>query len=117
MADNQTRSRCIEVLEYARGLAKDQLDLTDCPHHGYYAAGSGVCRECSEQYECEWLFRTDQSADLHHKPDDALISAVEFAVHYIGGFTVAANHTSSTCQCGNCTWLREAQGVLDGAQD
>jgi len=56
-------------------------------------------------------------ANLQQKPDKTLFNALEFAVHYIGGLTVAADHNTGTCACESCTWLRDAEGILYGVKE
>ncbi len=116
MIDQSARSRCIESLGYVRYLVEGRLDSGECPQHGHYSPLSGVCQQCSEQYECEWLFKTDPMADFEHKSDAALAKALEFAVHYISGQTTAVGHDQAECQCESCVWLRKNELELKRMQ-
>jgi len=107
------RRRIIEVLAYPRQVAKANIDLSSCPHSGFFKAMDSRCEQCSKSYECDWLNSTDAFNDLGAKPMEFLYRALTFGIDYVDGQTAHQYHDGETCECDSCNWIRNARGLID----
>jgi hypothetical protein len=105
------RQRLISLLAYPRQLIRDQLELEDCRHSGQYDPGDPACIECTDEAECRWLYSNDEFAALDHKPWNALLDALEYALGFVGGYSTRNTHDQQRCGCDACSWLREAEAL------
>ena len=100
----------IELLSYPRYLILSEIDIVECPHHGYYDNTDSGCKQCELGDECQWLFDNEAFIALTRRSVEDLINALDFAVNYTA-FQVD-NHNARACVCESCDWLREARRFL-----
>jgi len=106
------REKVIRMLDYARTLARGNMELQNCPHAGNYAGEDQRCRECDYGFECDWLLAHDLDVVLQTKTLDELAEALNFALSYVDAqVTRWGGHPRRRCRCEACRWLRDATAV------
>lgn len=110
------RQSLIEALAYPRELVRNNMELDECPHSGFYDHEDGRCLTCSQQPDCEWLYNTEEFAALGQKPTNEILAALEIASDYVAAQTTYWEHDSWRCGCTSCTWLRDTLRLLDQAR-
>ncbi len=106
------RRNIIDVLVYPRQVAKANVDLTNCPHSGFFKVLDKKCEQCSKSYECEWLNSTDEFNDLAAKPMEFLYRALTFGIDYVDAQVADQDHDADICECESCEWIRNARRLL-----
>jgi hypothetical protein len=105
------RRKILNVLAYPRLVAKANVDLSVCPHSGFFKVMDSRCQDCSKSYECDWLNSTDEFNDLERKPMEFLYRALSFGIDYVDAQTAKQDHDVQNCKCDSCEWVRDARGV------
>ena len=105
------RRKILDALAYPRQVAKANIDLSTCPHSGFFKTLDNRCSACSKTYECDWLNSTDSFSDLAARPMEFLYRALTFGIDYVDAQTNKQNHDAENCQCDSCEWLRNAREV------
>jgi hypothetical protein len=105
------RRSILETLAYPRRIAKANVDLSTCPHSGLFKALDTRCRQCGQNYECDWLNSTDRFNDLAGKPLEFLYRALTFGIDYVDATEELADHGEGTCECNSCEWVRHARAL------
>ncbi|MEJ2643889.1 MAG: hypothetical protein P8180_02975 [Gammaproteobacteria bacterium] len=112
--------KVVNLLDFPRYQVREYLDLSGCPHSGYYDGHDPRCRNCEFGMECQWLNRNDEIATLKQQRLEELDNALDLAICYVESRATGWGHDTRTCHCDSCEWLREArrtrnqvQGVLD----
>lgn len=103
------RRRILEALDYPRQVAMANVDLSACPHSGFFKSMDTTCSRCAKNYECDWLNSTDEFSDLAGKPMEFLYRALTFGIDYVDACNSVENHETNSCECDTCDWLREAR--------
>ena len=103
------KRRILDSLSYPRQIAMADVDLSACPHSGFFKANDAGCQQCAKNYECDWLNSTDEFNDLAAKPMEFLYHALTFGIDYVDARNVLANHHEKDCDCDNCDWLQDAR--------
>ncbi len=101
-----TRARLVSLLAYPIALARDQCELHDCQHAGFYDGEDRRCAGCGVGLECEWLMSTI-APEARSRAE--LAEALEFAVCYVDAYLVRRAHRRHGCTCPACRWLEEAR--------
>lgn len=104
----KVRRRILQVLDYPRQVAMADVDLSACPHSGFFKAMDARCELCTKHYECDWLNSTDEFNDLATKPMEFLYRALTFGIDYVDARNVLAD-THEDCECDSCLWLQGAR--------
>ncbi|MFQ5982338.1 MAG: hypothetical protein ACE5KS_03075 [Woeseiaceae bacterium] len=105
------RRQILGVLAYPRQVAMANVDLSVCPHSGFYNSMDPRCIQCAKNYECEWLNSTDEFNDLAEKPMEFLYRALAFGIDYVDAHSVRARHDIESCDCDSCEWVRDARDL------
>ena len=85
------RREILALFAYPRQLAMANIDLSSCPHGGFFKAMDASCRQCAKNYECVWLNSTDEFNGLAGKSMEFLYRALTFGIDYVDArFTAAA---------------------------
>lgn len=107
------RAQTLAALDYPRRLMQGSIELDQCTHAGHYARRDLACRTCQHGLECEWLSGHDELVDLGHKPLEALADALEVCFSFVDARVTLDGHDSARCRCEACSWLRDAERLLD----
>ncbi len=106
------RRKIIEGLCYPRQVAKANVSLSTCPHSGFFKVMDSKCRQCSKNYECDWLNSTDEFNDLVVRPMEFLYRALTFGIDYVDAQVVGQEHDADRCECDSCEWIRNARDLI-----
>jgi hypothetical protein len=106
------RRKILDVLVYPRQVAMANVDLSACPHSGFFEALDARCQECSKNYECDWLNSTDEFNELAEKPMEFLYRALAFGIDYVDARTAQQDHDPEICECESCQWVRDARNIV-----
>jgi len=85
------------------------VDLSNCPHSGFFRAVDSRCSQCLKSYECEWLNSTDEFNGLANKPMEFLYRALAFGIDYVDARNALAESHDDSCACDSCEWLTNAR--------
>jgi hypothetical protein len=107
------RAQIVEALDYPRRLMQGSIELDRCTHAGHYAHRDPACRTCEHGLECEWLSGHDEMVDLERKSLEALADALEVCFSFVDARVTLDGHDSARCRCEACSWLRDAERLLD----
>ncbi len=99
------------LLEYPRWIIERQVDFTDCHLNGGFDDSDIQCAACRFGAACCWLNR-NRMALSPDMPLDELLQALDTAVDYLRMPNDDDAPHSDFCECGTCSWLREARGFL-----
>ena len=108
----QSKAQLESGLETARALVKAYFEVEDCPWEKRFHIDQQQCRECADAYVCEWLFQQDPAPDLSLRSPEQLRDVLAFAVGYLEGQMLKADHETNACRCAICVWVRETQPLL-----
>lgn len=103
------RRRLLDELSYPRQVAMANVDLSTCPHSGFFKTLDTTCSECTKSYECDWLNSTDEFSELAEKPMEFLYRALMFGIDYVDARNALAQHDGDSCECESCEWVRGAR--------
>ncbi len=103
----------LQALAYPRFLVTGHLDLLDCEHAGQYSHDDGVCTECYQAGECEWLYDHATYLSLEERSLEELEAALAFAMGYVDARVTGLGHPTRTCGCEACRWLRKSRKLYD----
>jgi hypothetical protein len=106
------RRRILDILAYPRQVAKASIDLSACPHSGFFEVMDARCQDCSKNYECDWLNSTDEFNDLAGKPMEFLYRALTFGIDFVDARNAIADHAEDKCDCESCEWVRNARDLI-----
>ncbi len=109
------KERLIQSLVYPRYFVQNHMEIHDCVHSGLYAPNDLRCRECDQREECKWIFSNEEFAAFQEKPIEALLAALEFALDFVDAHIEGPGHKGQRCHCTTCSWLRDAQQLLNEA--
>jgi len=99
-------------LETARAMVKSYFEVEDCSWEKRFHIDRQKCRNCANGYVCEWLFQHDPAPDLSICYPEQLRDVLTFAVGYLEGQMLQADHDTNDCHCAICVWVRETQLLL-----
>lgn len=105
------RREILALLAYPRQLAMANIDLSSCPHGGFFKAMDATCRQCAKNYECVWLNSTDEFNGLAGKSMEFLYRALTFGIDYVDARNAPAKHDGESCECQSCEWVKDARHV------
>lgn len=105
------RRRILELLAHPRQVAMANIDLSSCPHGGFFKAMDTTCRQCAKNYECVWLNCTDEFNGLPGKSMEFLYRALTFGIDYVDTRNAPAKHDGESCECESCEWVKDARHV------
>ncbi|HKJ08861.1 MAG TPA: hypothetical protein VKA76_07235 [Gammaproteobacteria bacterium] len=108
--------KVVNLLDFPRYQVREYLDLSGCPHSGYYDAHDRRCRDCEFGMECEWLNRNDEIATLKQQRLEELDKALDLGICYVQSRATGWGHDTRACHCDSCEWLREAQRTRSQVQ-
>lgn len=108
----QSKAEMDISLENARKLVNTYFEVVDCPWEKRFHIDQRQCRECTDGHVCEWLFQLDPAPDPSVSSTDQVREVLSFAVGYLEGQMLRADHETDHCPCAICVWVREAQALL-----
>ena len=108
----QNRVKLETSLETARALVKAYFEVEDCQWEQRFHVEQQECRECAEQYVCEWLFQQDPAPDISNCSSEQICKVLTFAVGYLEGHMLRADHEIDECPCATCVWIRKIHSLL-----
>ncbi len=103
------RRRIIEALTHPRILLMSNLDVDECPQHGYFTPSNPSCQHCDQGEECHWLSCNDEFSVLVTKPIATLYESLQFSIDYVDAHCSRADHNVRRCACESCHWVRKAR--------
>ena len=107
------RRQLIEALTYPRLLILKMIDERDCVHDSLFEATSERCHECDINRECHWATCLNDFSELMEKPEHTLNASLRYAVRLVESFHSELRHDESSCNCEACTWVRDAQRLIE----
>jgi len=105
------RRRILDTLAYPRTVAMANVDLSACPHSGFFKVMDNKCQQCRKHYECDWLNSTDDFNDLAGKSMEFMYRALAFGIDYVDARSAIADHDIDVCECDSCEWVRNARDL------
>ncbi|HZD51597.1 MAG TPA: hypothetical protein VE175_01000 [Woeseiaceae bacterium] len=103
------RRQMIEALAYPCMLVLSNMDVDECPQHGYFNPAHPACRVCEQGDECQWLNANSEITVLADRPMEQLYDSLAFGIEYIDVQCSRAGHNVRRCACESCGWVREAR--------
>ena len=110
------RDQIIELLDFPRRLARDNMELQHCPHAGNYLEGDPRCQACHSFLECEWLYHSDEFSALGERPLAEVVEALNVACMYVDAQVTLSGHQRDRCACDSCRWVQRASVLLEECQ-
>jgi hypothetical protein len=107
------RRQLIEALTYPRLLILKLLDDRDCVHDSVFEATSERCRQCDMNSECHWATCLNDFQELGGKPTHTLNASLRYGVRLVEHYHNELRHDETTCTCEACTWIRDAQRLIE----
>lgn len=104
------RACLAESLVYPRLLAIARIDVRTCVHGGSFDASDDHCRQCAKEMECRWLAAFSRYEDTSGMAADELVKALDMATEFVALHN--AHHERRTCNCRNCSWLKDTRHLL-----
>ena len=111
MFHSRNIKRClIELFAYPRWLAVQMINVSECPHQGYFDRQDRKCWKCIWATECRWINSDYDGEALSKKSTGELIEALDCAVDLVNGHRT--HHDRKECDCQTCSWLRDTRYLL-----
>ena len=107
------RRQLIEALTYPRLLVKKIIDERDCPHDSLFEATSERCHSCDMNTECHWINCLNEFSDFEEKPASTINASLRFGVKLVESLHSELRHDETICTCEPCTWVRDAQRLIE----
>ncbi len=107
------REALIEALTYPRLLILKIIDSGDCPHESLFEATSERCRQCPIGQACHWANCLDDFEEPGRKRTHTLNASLRYGVQLVEALHSELRHDETTCTCEPCTWVRDAQRLIE----
>ena len=107
------RRQLIEALTYPRLLILKLLDDRECVHDSVFEATSERCHQCDMNSECHWATCLNDFQELSEKPAHTLNASLRYGVRLVEQYHSELRHDETTCTCEACTWIRDAQRLIE----
>ena len=107
------RREMIEALSFPRFLILQFIEDRDCPHDSLFDATSARCSQCDLNSECHWLRCLNEFSDFERKPTYTINASLRFGVRLVESFQGDLQHDEATCTCAACSWVRDAQSLIE----
>jgi hypothetical protein len=111
--ENMMRRRLIEALGYPRSLVQKIIDGRDCPHENLFEATSERCRQCGINRQCHWVACLNEFNDFEDKPTHTINASLRYGVKLVEALHSDLPHAETSCTCEPCTWMRDAQQLIE----
>jgi hypothetical protein len=76
-------------------------------------ATSERCSECGINSECHWVACLNEFADFEDKPTHTINASLRYGVKLVEALNSELQHDGTSCTCESCTWVREAQQLIE----
>jgi len=107
------RREMIEALGLPRCLIQQSIEDRSCPNVGVFDATNQRCNVCDLNSECHWITCLYEFSDFERQPTYTISASLRYGVRLVESFLGDLDHDEAICTCSACSWLRDAQRLIE----
>jgi len=110
------RRQLIEAISYPALMVRQLVEAGNYPHKSLYEATGERCHKCKADGECKWDTCLQDFRHFEDRSEQFLTETLREGIKLVEALHSELRHDETTCKCETCTWIRNAEHVIEEAE-
>ncbi len=110
------RRQLSEALMFPGLLVRQLIEAGNYPHKSLFEATGERCHKCDGSDQCGWEMCLEDFRHLGEQSEEELASNLREGIKIVERLHNHLRHDETTCTCETCSWIRNAEHLLEEAE-